>query len=181
MKQTFSKTVIFLIIVISFSFKKNNPIAKKEEINWMTWEEVQVAHKEKPKKVFVDIYTHWCYWCKVMDTKTFRNPKVVSYINEHYYAVKFNAETREDIVFKGNKYHYVKTGKRGYNELATSLMEGQMSFPTSVFLDENLDVLTNVGGFLEPKTIEPILSFFATDSYLKQKWSQYEKTYISSF
>lgn len=175
--KTFS--ILFLLAIISFSFKTKETVDAENEINWMSWEQVQEAQKKEPKKVFVDVYTNWCGWCKRMDATTFKSQEVVNYINEHYYAVKFDAEQRETIVFKGRKYHYTKSGSRGYNELATSLLSGTMSFPMTVFLDENLDVLTTVNGFLEPKDIDPIISFFATDSFLKQKWSQYEKNYKS--
>src|SRR5690606_15282352 len=49
----------------------------KDGINWMTWDEAQVAMKKQPKKVWVDVYTDWCGWCKVMDKKTFSNPEVI--------------------------------------------------------------------------------------------------------
>lgn len=171
--------LIIFVSLISLSFKPNEVNNSKSDINWMTWEQVQEAQKEDPRKVFVDVYTHWCVWCKRMDAKTFHDPKIVEYINANYYAVKFNAEMREAVVFKGEKFHYVKKGSRGYNELATELLEGTMSFPTTVYLDKNLDVLTSVGGYLEPKELDPILSFFATDSHLKQKWSQYQTNYKS--
>ncbi|MFT4646090.1 MAG: thioredoxin-related protein [Planctomycetota bacterium] len=180
MKLNFKALFVVLVFaVVSFSFKAGDLPAAKNEINWMTWAEVQEAQKKEPKKVFVDVYTGWCGWCKRMDATTFHNEEIVDYINDNYYAVKFDAEQRETLVFKGRKYHYTKTGKRGYNELATSLLEGVMSFPTTVYLDENLDVLTKVGGFLEANELDPIISYFATDSYLKKKWSQYEKSYKS--
>jgi hypothetical protein len=31
-------------------------------------------------------------WCKVMDKKTFTNPKVIKYVNKTYYAVSLDAE-----------------------------------------------------------------------------------------
>ncbi len=170
--------IVFFVAFVNSSFAQSEDNTTKE-INWMTWEEVQQAQKETPKKVFVDVYTNWCGWCKKMDATTFHNDKIVEYINKNYYAIKFNAENRESIVFRGKKYNYVKSGRRGYNELATSLLEGTMSFPSTVFLDEKLDLLTTVGGYLEPKTIDPILSFFATESFLKMKWSQYEKHFKS--
>lgn len=180
MKLNIKKIYLLLMVAfVSLSFKIVEKSTNNNEINWMTWEQVQEAQKKEPKKVFVDVYTHWCSWCKKMDATTFQNKQIVDYINRYYYAVKFDAEQRETIIFKDQKFHYTKTGKRAYNELATSLLEGVMSFPTTVYLDENLDVLTTIDGFLEAKEIDPIISFFATDSYLKQKWSQYEKLYKS--
>lgn len=170
--------VLPLIIFISYSFTEFSK-PKSAEINWMTWEQVQEAQKKEPKKVFVDVYTSWCGWCKRMDATTFRNKEVVEYINENYYAIKFNAETRKTVVFKGQDYKYINSGRRGHNELAASLLEGKMSYPSTVYLDENLDILTTVGGYLDTKTIDPILSFFASDSHLKLKWAQYQENYKS--
>ncbi len=54
----------------------------------------------------MDVYTNWCGWCKVMDRKTYRINKLASYVNEHYYAVKFNAESKDSLVFNNKKYGY---------------------------------------------------------------------------
>ncbi len=63
-----------------------------QEINWVTFEEALKLQKEKPKKIMMDVYTNWCGPCKMLDRNTFQNKDVANYVNEHYYAVKFNAE-----------------------------------------------------------------------------------------
>src|SRR5688572_3382607 len=55
-----------------------------KEIRWMTIDEVQVAMKKKPKKVWIDVYTDWCGWCKKMDKTTFVNPEVIKYMNKNF-------------------------------------------------------------------------------------------------
>jgi thiol:disulfide interchange protein len=52
--------------------KKKN--AKETGIKWMTWDQAQVQMKKQPKKVWVDVYTDWCGWCKVMDKKNVQRP-----------------------------------------------------------------------------------------------------------
>src|SRR5690606_2585124 len=83
-------------------------------IEWLSWEEVQEKSKFEKRKIFVDIYTDWCGWCKKMDQSTFSDEAVVEYINKHYYAVKFNAEYRNDITWNGKVYQYTRYGNRGY-------------------------------------------------------------------
>ena len=39
-----------------------------------------------------------------MDKKTFANPEIAKYINEKYYAVKFNAEGNEIVNYNGKEY-----------------------------------------------------------------------------
>ena len=33
-------------------------------INWINIEEAQKLGKDEPRKIFVDVYTDWCGWCK---------------------------------------------------------------------------------------------------------------------
>ena len=47
----------------------------------------------------MDVYTEWCGPCKMMDKNTFANRDVLNYINENFYAVKFNGEGNEKINF----------------------------------------------------------------------------------
>src|SRR5215467_6428835 len=76
------------------------------EIKWLSITEAEKLMKKEPKKVIVDIYTDWCGWCKRLDATTYKDPAVVDYINKNYYAVKFNAESKEDITYEGTTYHY---------------------------------------------------------------------------
>ena len=129
-----SCSLLMLCIGISTGFAKSGNADKKEvsnkEIQWLSFDELQVAMKKNPKKVFMDVYTDWCGWCKKMEKSTFTNPDVIKYINEHYYAIRFNAEQKEPIRFMGKTYE-LKPGSNT-NELAIELLHGQMSYPTTV-------------------------------------------------
>ena len=63
-----------------------------EKIHWYTFAEATKLNKKHPKKIFMDVYTSWCGWCKKYDAVTFSHPVIAKYINEHFYAVKFDAE-----------------------------------------------------------------------------------------
>jgi len=65
-----------------------------QKISWMTMNEALEAQKTQPKKIFMDVYTIWCGPCKLLDKNTFSDKKVIEFINENYYAVKFNAILR---------------------------------------------------------------------------------------
>jgi len=41
------------------------------QVNWMTFEEAEIKYQEEKRKIFVDVYTDWCGWCKKMDANTF--------------------------------------------------------------------------------------------------------------
>ena len=97
-----------------------------------------------PKKIFIDVYTDWCGWCKRMDKATFQNPEVAAYMNAHYYNVKFDAEQKESIEMLGNTFEFVPQGSRGYHELAAALLNGKMSYPTVVFMNPKFEMLSPV-------------------------------------
>lgn len=120
------------------------------KIKWYTLEEAMEANKTNKKKFAIDIYTSWCHWCKVMDKETFTDQKVIDYMNEHFYAVKFDGEQKENITFKGKEYKFVNAGRRGINTLAYFLLNGRAAYPTIVYLDEDLNSLKVSPGFKKP-------------------------------
>ncbi|RMF03999.1 MAG: DUF255 domain-containing protein [Bacteroidetes bacterium] len=125
-------------------------------IKWMSWEEAMAASKEAPKKIFIDVYTDWCGWCKRMDASTFTDEAVIKYMNENFYAVKFNAEGKDDKYYKGRKLVYrADAGRRGVHELAIVLLNGRLGYPSFVYLDEQQEPLKVSPGY---KTAEVLLS-----------------------
>ncbi|MEM1138042.1 MAG: DUF255 domain-containing protein [Bacteroidota bacterium] len=171
--------LLTFLLGISLSFNMSPESDNEPQaINWMTWQEaVEKIEKGEKKKIFIDIYTDWCGWCKTMDKKTFSNPEIAKYMNEHFYAVKMDAEGKEDIVFRDHTFKYVANGRRGYHELAASLLQGKMSYPTVVFMDEDINMLSPVPGYQPPTSFHKIMTFFGEEHYKKTKWEEYEKIY----
>jgi thioredoxin-related protein len=152
----------------------------QEKVNWITFEEAIKRNEKEPKKLLIDLYTDWCGWCKRMDNDTYANEKIAKYINENYYAVKFNAEQKEDVVFQGTTFKFVSNGGRGVHQLAAALTNNKLSYPTTVFMNEELAILQPLAGYYNAQNMEPILTFFGKDVYKKTPWPEYEKTFKSS-
>ncbi|MEL6694738.1 MAG: DUF255 domain-containing protein [Bacteroidota bacterium] len=146
-------------------------------LNWITIEEAIELSAKSDKKILIDLYTDWCGWCKVMERDTYSKQEVVDYINEHYYPVKFNAEQKGEVVVKDHTYKFVANGRRGYHELAAALTQGKLSYPTTVFLDENLNLLTSVSGYQKAPQMLPILAYFGEDAYKNQGWEDFSNEY----
>jgi thioredoxin-related protein len=113
-----------------------------------------------------------------MDKNTFANDGIAKYLNEYYYPVKFDAEYRNDIEFNGKVYKFIKTYKGGYHELATYILSGKLSFPSMVFLDENLMVIQSIPGYQNAKSLDMILHYFGENHHKATPWRRYEKTYV---
>jgi len=158
--------------------KSTNEIENKE-INWMSIDDVQVAMRKQPKKVFMDVYTNWCGWCKVMDKKTFSHPDVIKYMNENFYAVKFNAERTDSLRFMGKMYGFNASQKT--HSLAVELLKGQLSYPTSVIFEENFQNPQAIPGYLDVPTIEKILKYLGGNLYKTKPYPDYEKEFVGEW
>lgn len=120
------------------------------ELNWLTIEQAQELQGNTDKLFLVDVYTDWCGWCKVMDKKTFTDSGIKKYLDENFYVVKFNAEQKEPITFKGKEYVWRSGGRRGVNTLAVEMLNGRLGYPSLVFLDSNLEKIKVVPGYKTP-------------------------------
>ena len=146
--------------------KKETSAGESPSIQWMSIEQAEEACAKKPRKIFVDVYTGWCGWCKKMDASTFKDPEVVKYVNEKFYAVKLDAEQRGNIIFRGKVYKY--NAGREVNELAATLLNGQMNYPTLVYLDEKQNVIQTMEGYVDGKQFDLILHYFGQEAYKKK-------------
>lgn len=189
------KVLYFLLLLIPFigtaqnkkhkeAGKDKNEQNNEASINWMSLEQAQEAMKKTPKKILVDVYTDWCGPCKMMMKNTFTDPEIIKYINEKYYAVKFNAEGPDSVLWKGQsyknpEYNPEKQGRNATHQLTynIALFNGNIAYPTLVYIDENLNVLTPVQGYFQPSQLEPIIHFFGDDSYKTTNWDEFNKTF----
>ena len=148
------------------------------KIKWYDLPQALDQQKKKPKKIFIDMYTDWCGWCKKMDASTFVNPVIVDYMNQNFYAVKFNAERKDTLQFKGKAYvNPNPAASRSSHQLAQQLLMGRMSFPSFVFLDEAQGTITIVPGYQKAPQFEAILHFIGEDAYKTQKWDEFMPTF----
>ncbi|NEN23092.1 DUF255 domain-containing protein [Cryomorpha ignava] len=173
------KKLLFLLLFFPSLIYAQN---KTGGINWISWDEVEAKMEKEPRKVMVDVYTDWCGPCKMMNNTTFSDPQVVQYINENYYAIKFNAEGSGEVTFRGTTYKNEtydanKAGRNGTHDLTRAIapVNGRIAYPTIVYMDEDFGILSPVQGFYKPEQIMPILTFFAENVYKDKTWEEYTK------
>ncbi|MBV6645203.1 MAG: DUF255 domain-containing protein [Cyclobacteriaceae bacterium] len=148
-------------------------------VEWISFEEAIARSKTEPRKILVDIYTDWCGWCKKMDKESYSKIEISNYLNEKFYAVKFNAEQREEVVFDGHTFKFVARGRRGYHELAAALTNNSLSYPTTVFMDEEQRIIQPVPGYLNAPTLDTILKYIGESEYKSTPWNEFQKNYKS--
>jgi thioredoxin-related protein len=159
---------VLLMLFCSFEQKKSN-----EQLQWLTLDEVETKMKEQPRPVLIDLYTDWCGWCKVMDKKTYTNQNLIKYLNEKFYIVKLNAETRSELKWKGKIYNFNPQYKT--NDIALYLTGGQLSYPTTVLIPVGNSEPQPIAGMLEVKDMELITTYFGENKYGKVSFDSYVK------
>ncbi|MFC2151171.1 thioredoxin family protein [Bacteroidota bacterium] len=153
--------------------------AQESTVKWYSFEEAIEMNKSEQRKIFIDVYTDWCGWCKKMDATTFNNPGIAKILNEQYYAVKFDAETNDTISFAGKEFINEGGRNRSPHQLAVALLQGKMSYPSVAYLNEQNQLLTAVPGYYTPDRLEPILMFFAEDAFKTQSFDEFTKKFNS--
>lgn len=170
--------VATLILAAAFVTVPSNSQTGKDAVKWYTIQEAEQLMKKNPRPLFIDTFTDWCVWCKRMDSETFTNPVIADILNSKFYPVKFNAEGTEQVTFMGQTF--INDGKAGKaHQLAVALLQGQLSYPTVVFMTQENGkyAVSPVPGYRPPKEMEVMLSFFAENAYKTTKWEEYQKTF----
>src|SRR4051812_13462180 len=141
-----STACLAVVAMVSYSF-----VEKGERVKWMSLPEVEQARVKSKKPILIDVYTDWCGWCKVMDRKTYSDKNVIAYLQEKYYTVKLNAETRSMISWSGREFQFNPSYKT--HDFALYLTQGQLSYPTTVIIPADGSSPQAIPGYLKPSEI----------------------------
>lgn len=180
----FSILFVALTAFVSIANSGSKDVNEGAEINWISFEEAVKLNAKKPRKMVIDVYTDWCGWCKVMDKQTFSDPIIIEYVNANYYAVKLNAEMREKLTFQGVDYEFTVTNpaaNKGYHTFAAKLLDGKLSYPSTVVLDEEYNRVGLVPGFLRPEQFDLMLKYYGGNHNKTTPYEEFTKNYKSPY
>jgi thioredoxin-related protein len=199
--KTIKVLAFFLIALLVgngtlFAQKNETSTVEKEELEhkksdtsaslvWYSFENALRLNGERAaqglptKKIFVDVYTAWCGWCKRMDATTFAHPVIVEKLNRDWIPVKMDAERKDTVVINGQMFVYEKSpnSSRGAHQLAAILLNGQMSYPSYTLIDETGKSIQVVQGYRPAQQFEMLLDFFSSNVYKTTDWQEFQKTY----
>lgn len=158
MRITFSLLFICCLIFSSDEIKAQN-----QKINWLTFEQLEDSLAIKPKKVFINFYADWCAYCKKMDATAFKNQKVITLLNTNFYAVKMDAEYKENITFGGKlfKNKQLNKSRRPMHEIPLLLGQrpnANFSLPFTIILNPDFTVIQRKFEYISPKKMIAILT-----------------------
>jgi thioredoxin-related protein len=174
MKKVFVFSVFLLINAASIL---------AQSVKWYSFEDAlqlnaeRATHGLPAKKIFVDVYTDWCGWCKRMDATTFAHPVIAEKLNTDWIAVKMNAERKDTIVINGKTFVNENQVPRSTHQLAQVLLNGKMSYPSYSLIDETGKSIQVIIGYQEVQQFEILLDFFSSNAYQRMNLEDFQKTF----
>ncbi|MBA5245639.1 thioredoxin fold domain-containing protein [Marnyiella aurantia] len=149
--------ILFLLPTMMFS-QSNNESTDKHAL-----EEAQIRRSEAARPLIIFITANWCSYCRLMKKKVFGNANVATKIESGFYFAELNGGYTKPIKWEGKTYWFAPTGAgTGTHELAFHLgaVNGKLSYPTMVILDENNQVLYRYSGYLKSHELLELLGHF---------------------
>jgi thioredoxin-related protein len=141
----FLTAIIFILSTLSCSF------ASSKFIRWYTYKQGIELSKKEEKKIFLYFYADWCTYCKKMETTTFNDYSVASYINDNFIPIKVNSD----------------------REVKIALDFDVKGLPSTWFIAENGEKISSLPGYIAPKRLLNILKYINTDSFKEMAFKKF--------
>jgi thioredoxin-related protein len=130
------------------------------QLKTYTFEQAEELTKHKPKPLVIFVHTSWCNYCKMMENSTFKNPEIINLLNNDFYFISLDAESKEEILFNNHTFKFKPKGQNtGIHELATALatIDSEVIYPTITILESDFSILFQKHSFLNAKAMLTIL------------------------
>lgn len=149
------KQLRYIALLCCFSLQ-----TKAQELQWNSFNELSELQIQQERPMLVFIHTQWCLYCKMQEEIGFKDPKLQSLINTHFYALPLDAEDKKSIEFLGRTYEFNTSLK--HHQLALTLTKGSagLLFPTLVIMDEHFNIKQILNSYQDPKKLYELLKEF---------------------
>ena len=184
-KQDIMKKVCLLVVGLMLAasgFSQNR--SQIPPIQWYSFEDALTLNAERaayglpPRKIFVDVYTDWCGWCKRMDATTFAHPVIADKLNTLWIPVKINAERKDTVIINGQTFvNENPASPHSPHQLAVALLNGNLGYPSFALIDETGRPIQILQGFQQAPQLEVILEFFGSNAYRDTGWEDFQQTF----
>ena len=142
-------------------------------VDWYPWgpEAFEKAKKEE-KLIFLSVGYSSCYWCHVMERKTFSNEQVAEFLNKHFVCIKVDREERPDIddIYMTSLIVYLQAaGSRGGG-----------GWPLSMFLTPDGQPIAGATYLPPEDTVEGGTGFVTAAGRIQDLWTNQKESVNST-
>ncbi|MEO9570698.1 MAG: thioredoxin family protein [Polaribacter sp.] len=150
MRKTF---LFFFILSTTILFSQKN-----DSLLSYSFEEAYKLQEKEKKPIVVFFHTNWCKFCFAMKKNTFTNKEIIKLLNEKFYFISFNAESKKPININGQTF-INKSGIHQITEILAS-KKGTISYPSTIILSPKNTIDEQIDSFLSVKEIKKILQTY---------------------
>lgn len=149
------------------------------EVNWIDFDRAMQKMENEPKKLILFINSDFMVGSKLMVNSVFKHPVISRYLNDDFYTVLVDFDTKDTLQILGNTFVNEKN-RFGYpHQLTIALLRPDIRFPAMVFLDSNSNLIFALRGYYPPKVIEKYLNFISQQLYKTENWEEFNKKFQS--
>ncbi len=123
----------------------------ERQIVWKEYADGLDLSREQGKPVFLYFYTDWCTYCRKLKKTSFKDPTIISYLNENFINIAIDKDVQEIIA---NSYK-VK------------------GVPTLWFLEPGGKMIKYVPGYVEKDRLLLILKYIHSQSYQELSFHEF--------
>jgi thioredoxin-related protein len=131
--------------------------------------------KSKPKDLFITWHSRLNVGSLVMLYNAFEDSVVASYMNDHFYCVRLDAQTK-DTLFWNKEYVNLNRDDR-FHQLALEQLEENMKFPALIFYDINKNLIIRQHSYLGSVNFYMLASYVGSGAYRTQNFQEYRKSF----
>ena len=125
---------------------KTEAAASQATIQWYPYEAGLVRAEKLDKKVFLYFFTDRCFYCKIMDQKTFTDQATIAYVNDNFVPIRLNSDQNA--------------------ALATQYQVPGV--PISIFMEDDSEMIGAKPGYVPPEDFLKMLQFVDEELYKKE-------------
>ncbi len=170
--------VVLLILAGLICLFVNAQAPRTDKKLWQSWNEVIAESAKTNKPIFIDVYTDWCRYCKIMDATTYKNDSVALFLKSNFLRYKFNAETRDTITWNDKRFLF--NPRFDTHDFAVYLTKGSIVYPTTVIITPGGQPFYKHGQ-ISAGEMEMLLRYFAIPRSKEQTLDVFAKGFIPAW
>lgn len=125
------------------------------DVVWHTFNEAQSKAAIESKPLFIFVEADWCVPCKQMKSEVFPREEVSRLLNQRYYAVSIDVDSRETLNYQGETL----------SERAFVRTKRVTSTPTMIFLEPDGTELGRRQGAVDSDELITLLKFVDSEHF----------------
>ena len=112
-----------------------------------------------------------------MDRETFSDPTVAKILNKYYYPVKFDAESRREVIWNKRIYPAATEGTNNIHMFVRASVGRRAGFPSYAMYRADGNRAQRLSGFMTAKEFVMVLWYYASGDNEKYSFENYQQIF----